>query len=260
MDHPNLLDTILLLITGLTAVYLIWRFWKRWSWEKQPYIWYYIIGFAVLFVSGVLLILLRYEILGTPFVLTVASLIPLGISMGIAEQYYPNWKKAYKWFATIGFLAIAITSFTGMETLKKVAVPLFHSVAGLVIFLGPFFVNRFAQAKKAARGFEWVGVGGLLIGIGLCAFVLFMVIPAIGNDSCSFEGIVIKCVSYGGTTRVETTINLPIAFVALLGGISTFFRGIARVRRAIQSRGKPMTCEYVCTCQNTWTEDIPALE
>lgn len=156
MNHPNLLDIVLLLITGLTAVYLVWRFWQR----REIYDWYYIMGFAVLFVSGVLLILLGYDILGTPFVLTVASLIPLGISMGIAEQYFPAWKKYFKWFATIGFLAIAVTSFGGMETLKKIVVPLFHSVAGLVIFLGPFF------APKAARGFSWVGIGGLLIGIG----------------------------------------------------------------------------------------------
>jgi len=160
MTHPTILDIILLLATGLTAVYLVWRFWKRWSWEKKPYAWYFIMGFAVLFVSGVLLILQGYDILGTPFVLTVASLIPLGISMGIAEQYYPQWKTYFKWFATIGFLAIAATSFGGLEAIKKIAVPLFHSVAGLVIFLGPFF------AKKAAKGFFWVGIGGVLIGIG----------------------------------------------------------------------------------------------
>jgi hypothetical protein len=166
MAHPNVLDIILLLITGLTAVYLIWRFWQRWSWEKAAYAWYYIMAFAVLFVSGVLLIFMGYEILGTPFVLTVASLIPLGISMGIAEQYYPNWKRPFKWFATIGFLAIAVSSFAGWDLLRKISVPVFHGVAGLVIFLGPFFVNRFQQAKKAAKGFEWVGVGGVLIGIG----------------------------------------------------------------------------------------------
>jgi hypothetical protein len=90
MNHPNILDIILLLATGLTAVYLIWRFWERWSWEKAAYAWYYIMSFAVLFISGVLLIFMDYGILGTPFVLTVASLIPLGISMGIAEQYYPD--------------------------------------------------------------------------------------------------------------------------------------------------------------------------
>jgi len=156
MNHPTVLDIVLLLAIGLTAVYLVWRFWQR----KAIYDWYYIMSFVVLFVSGVLLILLGYDILGTPFVLTVASLIPLGISMGIAEQYFPAWKKAFKWFATVGFLAIAITSFAGMETLKKIAVPLFHSVAGLVIFLGPFF------AARSAKGFTWVGIGGLLIGIG----------------------------------------------------------------------------------------------
>lgn len=166
MKHPTILDIIFLLATGLTALYLVWRFWKRWSWEKAVYVWYYIMAFVVLFVSGVLLIFLGYDILGTPFVLTVASLIPLGISMGIAEQYYPKWKTAFKWFATVGFLAIAVSSFAGWELVRKIAVPVFHGVAGLVIFLGPFFVNKFKQAKKAAKGFEWVGIGGALIGIG----------------------------------------------------------------------------------------------
>lgn len=160
MTHPTVFDIIVLLLTGLTAVYLLFRFWKRWSWEKKAYVWYYIMGFLVLLVSGLLLIFMGYAILGTPFVLTVASLIPLGISMGLAEQYYPAWKKYFKWFATIGFLAIAISAFAQIDLLRKISVPLFHGVAGLVIFLSPFF------AKKAAKGFWMVGVGGALIGIG----------------------------------------------------------------------------------------------
>jgi hypothetical protein len=107
-----------------------------------------------------LLIFLGLDILASPYVLTVASLIPLGISMGVAEEYYPAWKKAFKWFAIVGFLAIAVTSIGGIDTLKKIAVPLFHGVAGFVIFLGPFF------AKGAPKGFFWVGIGGLLIGLG----------------------------------------------------------------------------------------------
>jgi len=160
MTHPTVFDIIMLLLTGLTAAYLLFRFWKRWSWEKKVYVWYYLMGFLVLLVSGLLLIFMGYDILGTPFVLTVASLIPLGISMGLAEQYFPAWKKYFKWFATIGFLAIAISSFAQIDLLRKISVPLFHGVAGLVIFLAPFF------AKKAARGFWMVGVGGALIGIG----------------------------------------------------------------------------------------------
>ncbi len=153
-------DNLFLLLTGLTALYLLWRFYTRWSKGKALYDVYYMLGFLVLLVSGLLLIFLGLGILSSPYVLTVASLIPLGISMGLVEQYFPQWKKAFKWFALIGFLAIAVTSIGGVETLKKIAVPLFHGVAGLVIFLGPFF------AKGAAKGFWWVGIGGMLIGLG----------------------------------------------------------------------------------------------
>jgi hypothetical protein len=158
--HMTLLDKILLLATGLVAIYLLYRFWTRYSKDKALHDVYYMMGFAVLLVSGLLLIFLGYDILASPYVLTVASLIPLGISMGIAEQFFPAWKKPFKWFALIGFFAIAVTSIAGMDALKKIAVPLFHGVAGLVIFLGPFL------AKNAPKGFWWVGIGGLLIGLG----------------------------------------------------------------------------------------------
>ena len=48
----------------------------------------------------------------------------------------------------------------GIEIGRKISVPLFHGVAGLVIFGGPFI------AKGAPKGFYWVGIGGLLIGLG----------------------------------------------------------------------------------------------
>ena len=154
------LDNLFLLLTGLLAAYLCWYFWKRYGQNKALHNLYYLMGFAVLLVSGLLLIFLGLGILASPYVLTVASLIPLGISMGIAEEYFPSWKKAFKWFAVVGFLAIAITSIGGMDALKKIAVPLFHGVAGLVIFIGPFV------AKGAPKGFWWVGIGGALIGLG----------------------------------------------------------------------------------------------
>ena len=95
----NILDQIILLITGLVAAYLVWRFYTRYSKEKKLYDIYYMMGFLVLLVSGLLLIFLGWEILASPYVLTVATLIPLGISLGLMNQYYPGWKKAYAWFA-----------------------------------------------------------------------------------------------------------------------------------------------------------------
>jgi hypothetical protein len=156
----TILDQILLLVTGLLAIYLMWRFYGHYQKEKALYDIYYMLGFAVLLISGLLLIFFGWDILASPYVLTVASLIPLGISLGIANQYFPQWKKAYAWFALVGLIAIAVSAIADLETLKKIAVPLFHGVAGLVIFLGPFF------AKDAPKGFWWVGIGGALIGIG----------------------------------------------------------------------------------------------
>ena len=153
-------DIAFLLLTGLIAAYLCWYFFQRYQLNKALHNLYYLMGFAVLLVSGLLLIFLGMDILASPYVLTVASLIPLGISMGLAEEYFPTWKTYFKWFAAIGFLAIAITSIAGIEIGRKISVPLFHGVAGLVIFIGPFL------AKGAPKEFWWVGIGGLLIGLG----------------------------------------------------------------------------------------------
>lgn len=156
----NLFDQAVLLLTGLAAVYLLWRFWGRYRKSKALHDVYYMMSFAVLFVSGALLIIFSYDILGTPFVLTVASLIPLGLALGLVREYFPAFKRLLHWVLLIGFLAIAIASFFEMALVRKIAVPVFHGVAGLTIFIGPFI------AKQAPKGFYWVGIGGALIGLG----------------------------------------------------------------------------------------------
>ncbi len=156
------LDSIYLLLTGLLAAFLIYLFARSYSMDRKLRDIYYLIGFAVLLVSGLLLILLGYRILTSPWVMTIASLIPLGIALGLMNQYWPDVKKTYSWFALIGIIAIAVTSFA-LKDLRPIAVSLFHGVSGLIIFLLPFKVARDGTAPK---GFWWVGVGGALIGLG----------------------------------------------------------------------------------------------
>ncbi|MCJ7703564.1 MAG: hypothetical protein MUO62_18430 [Anaerolineales bacterium] len=43
-------DRIVLLVTGLTAIYLLWQFWGRYIAKKAIYDVYYLMGFAVLLV------------------------------------------------------------------------------------------------------------------------------------------------------------------------------------------------------------------
>lgn len=159
----TIFDRIILLLTGLTAIYILYNFYKRYQKEKALHDVYYMMGFGVLLVSGLLLIFLGWDALASPYVLTVATLIPLGISMGLMNQFRPNYKKAYSWFALVGLLAIGVTSIAEMS-LKSVAVPVFHGVAGLIIFGLPIY--KCAVEKDGKKGFGMVGVGGALIGIG----------------------------------------------------------------------------------------------
>jgi hypothetical protein len=154
---------LILLLTGLTAIYLTWRFYTRYSKEKARHDIYYMMGFVVLLVSGLLLIFFGWDILESPFVLTVATLIPLGISMGLMHQFVPDYKKAYSWFSLVGLLAIAVTSIGDMS-FKSIAVSVFHGVAGLIIFGLPLY--KCVVTKDAPKGFGLVGIGGLLISVG----------------------------------------------------------------------------------------------
>jgi hypothetical protein len=167
----SIFDRVILLLTGLTAIYILFNFYKRYKKIKALYDIYYMLGFGVLLVSGLLLIFFGWDILASPYVLTVATLIPLGISMGLMNQFRPKFKKAYSWFALVGLLAIAVTSIGGMA-LKSVAVPVFHGVAGLIIFGLPLFKS--AIEKDAVKGFGLVGVGGALIGIGGMALAFML--------------------------------------------------------------------------------------
>ncbi|KAA3609663.1 MAG: hypothetical protein DWQ05_22285 [Calditrichaeota bacterium] len=154
----NLFDQIVLLLTGLTAVYLIWRFVQDSA--KNTY---YILSFAVLFVAGVLLIFLTYGALANPAVVIVSYLIPFCLALGLVAEFYPEKSKLYMIFGLIGLLGIAYTRYTDSGTLATVVLATFHFVAGMIILLVPIFVTR---AKKAPSGFIWVAVGGLLINIG----------------------------------------------------------------------------------------------
>ncbi|MEA3351868.1 MAG: hypothetical protein U9Q82_14730 [Chloroflexota bacterium] len=182
----TILDRIILLLTGLTAIYLTWRFYTRYSKEQARHDIYYAMGFVVLLVSGLLLIFLGWAILASPYVLTVATLIPLGISMGLMHQFVPEYAKAYSWFALVGLLAVAITSITGM-VLKSVAVPVFHGVAGLIIVGLPLMrcING-----KAPKGFGLVGIGGILISLGGMALAFLNA----GKQLLFFSGDVVMAI------------------------------------------------------------------
>ncbi len=159
----SILDQALLLITGLTAVYLIYRFiqaYKERDDNKKHFI-PLIVSFAVLFVSGVLVILFDFEVLSRPEIKIVATLLPFGIAIGLMCEFYKKYAQFYKIFLLIGFILIVLLNYEVISA--KFIYPIFHSVAGLTIFFIPILA---VKNKLADKGFIGVTIGGAIIGIG----------------------------------------------------------------------------------------------
>ena len=161
----NWFDRLTLLATGLTAIYLIVRFIQDYRGKdtKPTHNIYYIISFAVLLVAGLLLIVFGWGALANPLVAVVATLIPLGLSMGLVAEFYQKYAKGYLIFAIIGLVVIIITRFAQVGGFAIFVYALVHSIAGLLVFLLPILAIK---TKKAPGSFIMVTVGGVLIGVG----------------------------------------------------------------------------------------------
>ena len=169
----NLFDQAVLLATGLVALYAIWLLIGQQKDEATKHIanYYYMVSFAVLFVSGVLLIFLGWEILGllghgsgtSKFVAIVATLIPFSFASGLVARFYPEKEKMYLGIMVLGIVLIGISRVMDMGTFAKIIYPVFHSIAGLTIFFVPIMM---VKNDVMGKGFYGVTVGGTLIGLG----------------------------------------------------------------------------------------------
>lgn len=159
----TVLDRIILLLTGVVALYLVYSFYNEYNssrTEKRYNLWY-IVAFVVLFIAGLLTALFGFNVLAFAFIKIVATIIPFGIALGMVGELYPKYYRLYLIFLIIGFILISLAATGVLQT--KAVYPVFHAITGLTIFLLPVLATR---AKLAPAKFIWVGVGGALIGIG----------------------------------------------------------------------------------------------
>ncbi len=124
----------------------------------------YTIGFGVLLVACLLLIILGLDVLESPVVVIVSTVIPLSLSLGLVWERLAAWRTPYLLFVLGGFLAVLLTRSLPLKgRLPVIVLTVVHGVAGMVIFLLPSVL----AAQGAARpGFALVGLGGALIGLG----------------------------------------------------------------------------------------------
>jgi hypothetical protein len=164
----SVLDRILLLMTCLLAAYQIVVGIDAMA--DLPII-AYTIAFGVLLVAVLLLIILGFDVLDSPVVVIVSTIIPLSLATGLVWQYAPSIRMPYLLFAILGFAAVVITrSISIKNKLPVLTLAVVHGIAGMTIFLLPIIV---ALQGRTDFLFALVGVGGALIGLGglLLAFL-----------------------------------------------------------------------------------------
>lgn len=155
------LDRVLLLITGLLAAYQVAVGIEGYA--TLPLI-AYTIAFGVLLVAGLLLIILGFDVLDSPIVVIVSTIIPLSLSLGLIWQHLSDWRIFYLFFVIAGFVAILITRITPLQdNMRTMVLAIVHGVAGVTIFLLPIILSIRGTMNPQ---FALVGVGGGLIGLG----------------------------------------------------------------------------------------------
>jgi len=155
------LDRVLLLLTGLLAAYQVA---VGINGLGAVPITAYTIGFGVLLVAGLLLIILGFEVLDSPIVVIVSTIIPLSLSLGLVWEHLAAWRTPYLLFVLGGFLAIVLTRSLPLKgKLPTFVLAVVHGVAGMIIFLLP---SVLAAQGVTRPGFALVGLGGALIGLG----------------------------------------------------------------------------------------------
>lgn len=155
------LDRVLLLITVLLSAYQIVVGIDDLS--TAPII-AYTIAFGVLLVAGLLLIILGFDVLESPIVVIVSTIIPLTLSLGLVWEHLASYRTVYLVFTIIGFAAVTLTRSIPMQNkLPVITIAITHGIAGMTIFLLPIILSVQGQMNPL---FSLVGIGGALIGIG----------------------------------------------------------------------------------------------
>jgi hypothetical protein len=155
------IDRVLLLLTSLLAGYQVAVGINGLG--TVPII-AYTIGFGVLLVAALLMIILGMEVLDSPIVVIVSTIIPLSLSLGLIWEYAASYRILYLLFALIGFLAVSLTrSISIKNKLPTIILAVVHGIAGMTIFLLPSILSANGTMRPS---FALVGLGGALMGLG----------------------------------------------------------------------------------------------
>lgn len=129
------------------------------------------IAFGVLVIAGVVILIMGPDLLGSPWVATASSIIPLSLAAGMVNHYIPQYTRAYMAFALIGLTAIIVSRFfSGSRPVQTATLAIVHALAGGLIVVIPILLS---VQGKAPPLLVLVSLGGILMGLAGMLLGLF---------------------------------------------------------------------------------------
>jgi hypothetical protein len=157
----TVLDRLLLFLTGILAA---WQVAVGINGAETLPLIAYTVAFGVLLVAGLLLIILGFDVLDSPIVVIVSTIIPLSLSLGLVWENIIPLRMPFFLFVVVGFLSVLFTRLLQFQNkIPIIVLALVHGIAGLTIFLLPVVWSLTGRSDPL---FALVGLGGALIGLG----------------------------------------------------------------------------------------------
>jgi hypothetical protein len=159
MKKISVPNRIIFLITAHLAGYMIvsgiegYDFWTTL---------FFTITFGMLVLSCILLMLFGFEILNSPVVVVLASVIPLSLSLGIIYHYLPPLKFPVLIFTSGGLVTIFVSRLICSNKFNTIVIAIVHGFAGLIIFIIPILLSL---QNITSPWFALVGIGGMINGL-----------------------------------------------------------------------------------------------
>lgn len=166
------LDTILLLMTGLLSVIMAWLLIRNYKKTKKLSHICWATSLSVLFVSGVLIIFLGFEVLEEPIIPVIAAIIPIGMALGLLFEIWENTIGIiYLSYSLVVILLLLVARLDIiLGSWSTILIMATHIPSGLIIVGLPIY---YASKIDDDKSYYYFSIGGILISFGgiLLAFV-----------------------------------------------------------------------------------------
>lgn len=137
MNKVSLLNKAIVILVGHIAGYKVVNGMEPYS-ELTTL--YYTIGFGTIVLVALLIMMFGLKVLINDWVMIMTAFIPVGLSLGLVNQFLPNMNYIYLSISIIGVIAVILTRRYKSKKIATFTTSIVHGISGLIVVLLPFYL------------------------------------------------------------------------------------------------------------------------